>query len=509
MTALNIESYKDLKQDPADVTATLLVLVAQSVNSFVIKDNMINSTFSLPLTPEPFEPSRASVVINALWFTSLVLSLTTASFAILVKQWLKEFPPSDWMSPREHLEERLRRYDGFMKWHVLDIANALPLVLQLSLALFFVGLGEFLRQLHPFIGWWISALTYIWFASFTFVTLAPLRFSYCPYRTPVISIRRVLGKENFCQWISSIARVLRNAGRRLARGRRPQGEDIEMMAADNDSRAAVVPVVEQAREEPKSLVDSKHAKSGLEILKRVDAFFFDDDLLSAMRVCLTGSEFDLNTILEWIPEVVANRYGGRKPQTLDDRTLSSLAMDGLKPVVAIIVESMARDVGGRTPDDWAPFDIELPVSIRTALILVIRWVHLMPDCVSIFGGILNILLQLNADVTKDLVGNVLSRNWFVPRDSYFWITDAKSKCILVLGEQCPQSHFSGKIHQVHDTERPCQRTYRRCSLRVPQPDFPHRPRSSTGRRGRGRRSGQVADGSFTTVEGRGYGPVSS
>lgn len=48
--AFNIESYKSLQQEPSELTAELVGLLAQSVNSLMISGSMINPTF--PSSPE-------------------------------------------------------------------------------------------------------------------------------------------------------------------------------------------------------------------------------------------------------------------------------------------------------------------------------------------------------------------------------------------------------------------------------------------------------------------------
>ena len=50
-----------------------------------------------------FQAPLSAVRINALWFTSLVFALVTASLGMLVKQWLREYMAQDSISPEKHL----------------------------------------------------------------------------------------------------------------------------------------------------------------------------------------------------------------------------------------------------------------------------------------------------------------------------------------------------------------------------------------------------------------------
>ncbi|EJD44338.1 hypothetical protein AURDEDRAFT_166718 [Auricularia subglabra TFB-10046 SS5] len=87
--------------------------------------------------------------INAYWFISLVLSLSAALIAILGKQWVREFERSATNLPlKEVVGVRQLKFEGLEYWRVGDIISALPLLLQLSLALFALGILELLWYLH-------------------------------------------------------------------------------------------------------------------------------------------------------------------------------------------------------------------------------------------------------------------------------------------------------------------------------------------------------------------------
>lgn len=176
-------AYTALQQQPEDNTNQILAHISQQLSSLSVTGGFINST-TLPITAEPFHPSSSAVRIAALWSWSLVTSLITASFSILVKQWIHEFLARDTQDPQEQVKIRIFRDEGMRKWRVFEIAAFLPLLLQLSLLLFFTGLSEFLRELNPVVGWSTTALMIAWLAIFIFTTLAPIFSSQCPYKTP-------------------------------------------------------------------------------------------------------------------------------------------------------------------------------------------------------------------------------------------------------------------------------------------------------------------------------------
>ncbi|CAE7188373.1 unnamed protein product, partial [Rhizoctonia solani] len=90
-TAFIIESSKKLAQDPINTSADSLALISQTL--LAIASNTIVE--NLPALPGGngtlvFVPSRADIIVNALWYTSLALSLATSFIAMLAKEWPKE-----------------------------------------------------------------------------------------------------------------------------------------------------------------------------------------------------------------------------------------------------------------------------------------------------------------------------------------------------------------------------------------------------------------------------------
>ena len=111
-------------------------------------DNPLNGTSlvsqqidALPST----SPVSSSIRINVFWFISLVLSLTTVLIGIVSLQWLRElqeYPNS--LSSRDRFAMFNIRVRGLEAWYVPQIFAVLPVLLQFSLVLFFVGLVDFL-----------------------------------------------------------------------------------------------------------------------------------------------------------------------------------------------------------------------------------------------------------------------------------------------------------------------------------------------------------------------------
>lgn len=320
LTAFNIESYKTLQSDPSDVTIALLAQISQQLNSFTITANSLNSTtpFSLPsLTPK----APPSVRINSLWFSALVCSLATASLAILVKQWLREYAAQDNIAPRSRTRIRYWRWLGLTKWNVFEIAAFLPILLQISLCLFFGGLCLLLLSLDSVVGWIVTSLIIIWLSVYIAMTFAPVVSSKCPYRTPLL--KNILQKV---RW--------------------------ELQSTFGFGSFPIM------REEEVML---RHDVSlDIPILVSADETMMDDEFVdTTMRECL--SDADGREVISCIKDVIAHR-AGRELKTLHEvrvPDLRCLTNVGRSAVINILVDAVYRETSIRHQNEqtveWLPW----------------------------------------------------------------------------------------------------------------------------------------------------------
>ncbi|ESK80906.1 hypothetical protein Moror_1331 [Moniliophthora roreri MCA 2997] len=143
VTAFLIESYQWLSEDPADATVALLMQISAQ----------LNASQSIPAERPPFEADIFSIRVNCFWFLSLILSLTSALFGLLCKQWLREHQrDTQTRTPGEELALRQLRRESFEKWGVSSFLSALPILLEVALMLFFAGVLDLLwnRNRTPF-----------------------------------------------------------------------------------------------------------------------------------------------------------------------------------------------------------------------------------------------------------------------------------------------------------------------------------------------------------------------
>ncbi|KAK7051407.1 hypothetical protein VNI00_004907 [Paramarasmius palmivorus] len=138
VTAFLVESYQWLSEDPKDTAVILLTQISHQLNG---------THFASDRTP--FSPEASSIRINCFWFLSLIFSLTSALFGLLCKQWLREYQRDvPTRTAAESLALKQLRRDSFEKWGVASFLSALPILLELALLCFFVGVLDLLWTLH-------------------------------------------------------------------------------------------------------------------------------------------------------------------------------------------------------------------------------------------------------------------------------------------------------------------------------------------------------------------------
>ncbi|KAI0091444.1 hypothetical protein BDY19DRAFT_885220, partial [Irpex rosettiformis] len=184
LTAFLVVSYQRLLPDTASQMLTISSQTLAAMQQISLQmSNSSTRPLAIATDTIPFQPSNADIRINVLWFASLIFSLITASFGMLVKQWLREYLAVENPSPRARLRIRHYREPALRHWKVFEIAAVLPLVQQLSLALFFIGLCYFTASVHDSIGHTSLPLVAGWAFCFSTVAILPLFFPRCPFKT--------------------------------------------------------------------------------------------------------------------------------------------------------------------------------------------------------------------------------------------------------------------------------------------------------------------------------------
>ncbi|EIW53850.1 uncharacterized protein TRAVEDRAFT_132874, partial [Trametes versicolor FP-101664 SS1] len=132
LTAFNVQSYLLLQPAAPDPSIAILQQISSQLGSFSINLPFVNSTQSTSANrlntgagAAPPIP-RWAVWLNTLWFSSLILSLTSASVGIMVKQWLNEYTSGVSGTSRHAARVRQHRLNNLKQWRVEDIVGTVP-----------------------------------------------------------------------------------------------------------------------------------------------------------------------------------------------------------------------------------------------------------------------------------------------------------------------------------------------------------------------------------------------
>lgn len=326
---------------------------------------------STPSTPSsPFQPPITAIRINILWFASLVISLSTASFAILVKQWLRAYMAFATASPQGQLRVRHFRRSGLTAWRVFGIASSLPLLLQISLALFFAGLCIFTWDVHPTLGKTTLPLVGAWAFLFLVVTIAPSFTTRCPYTTPALAgitcaIRTHVYAPIACIMVKHIPHGIVWTLYRIFNWMLGHIHIAVIQSAYRLFRD----LNDQLREYEPILLEEldmqKNVQHDLKILAAADALQADDHMLATtIKSALEQSDANWVQLVEFAVEIIGNRVpvvdSELNPEHISKtyRTLSPMVQEVINQIfrsqaVLKLAENLEIDAGSVDfPKNW-------------------------------------------------------------------------------------------------------------------------------------------------------------
>lgn len=182
-----IEGYKNLKPDSANTTVFILAQISQQLAGLSNGTHVSAVDQAAVLAGLPFSPSASAFWVNALWFASLVTSLTCALLATLLHQWARRYLHRTQRRYSPYARARIRAFfaEGADKFCLSTVVEFLPALLHLSVFLFFAGLVIFLIDINRSIGVGILTLVAICGLSYTIFTVIPILFHDSPFQTPL------------------------------------------------------------------------------------------------------------------------------------------------------------------------------------------------------------------------------------------------------------------------------------------------------------------------------------
>ncbi|KAG8913048.1 hypothetical protein FRC02_005694 [Tulasnella sp. 418] len=197
-----MDSNKSLRPDPVETTNNLLRLLITHRND--------NITLSVTDLNPGYQSSSSAISINSIFFASLSFSLTAAFGAVTAKQWLTEYSNTGLVRALHHQgRERQAKFKGLETWHLRFIMDILPVLLQVSLLLFLIGLIEFLWAIE----WKVAAIQLVLSAAGIAVYLTTIIIGVAvptsPFQTP---LSKYIFKFLTTTWrgIEAVGRVIKS-----------------------------------------------------------------------------------------------------------------------------------------------------------------------------------------------------------------------------------------------------------------------------------------------------------
>ncbi|CAG7847593.1 SubName: Full=Uncharacterized protein {ECO:0000313/EMBL:CCA74490.1} [Serendipita indica DSM 11827] len=175
VTAFIVETYKLLQPDQSEITNQLLIALTR------------NEAASPETTGSNFTPPQYAVRVNAFFFASLFTALLSALAAMLLKQWISYYTQGLKRISSKQIRARTRqfRYDAVRRWKLGGVVALVPVILHLSLFLFFVGLIDLLFSINPKVAGIAIALVACTGVFYVFTNLATLVSESAPFHSPI------------------------------------------------------------------------------------------------------------------------------------------------------------------------------------------------------------------------------------------------------------------------------------------------------------------------------------
>ncbi|KAJ6517866.1 hypothetical protein DFH09DRAFT_1098657 [Mycena vulgaris] len=168
LTAFLTESYKTLNPDTGKTTIALLTQISRQLAAAANA-----TTFESASSPDSFVPPRAPS------FATL--------YATLLEQWSRDFIHNSEIRSAPVIRARVFSYlyYGLKRFKMHTVVEIVPLLLHTSLLLFLAGLVTFLAPVNSLIMTVVATFSGVVAAVYLVLTLLPIAYLDCPYRTPL------------------------------------------------------------------------------------------------------------------------------------------------------------------------------------------------------------------------------------------------------------------------------------------------------------------------------------
>ncbi|CAE6496081.1 unnamed protein product [Rhizoctonia solani] len=188
VTAFIVESSNLLQEDPADVSAQTLLIISQTLMALANDTQPVGLPSST--TDTPFSPSRSAVAVNALWYLSLSLSVSTSFLAILAKEWCHSFITGRTGHPCLQARRRQKKWTMLERWKMRELILVLPSLMHLSLLLFAIGICIYVWDISPVVAIPVICVCGMVIAFYVWSSLTASLLEFFPYQTMASRVLR-------------------------------------------------------------------------------------------------------------------------------------------------------------------------------------------------------------------------------------------------------------------------------------------------------------------------------
>ncbi|EUC61819.1 hypothetical protein RSOL_407680 [Rhizoctonia solani AG-3 Rhs1AP] len=135
-----IESSSRLRTDPTDTSTEVLLIISRTL--LAISNNTqppdLEVASNVNSGSAAFKPSTSAIIINAMWYLSLSLSVATSFLAMFAKDWCHSFMAGRIGHPCTQARRRQQKWNMIKHWKMREIIRILPSLIHLSLCKQFV-----------------------------------------------------------------------------------------------------------------------------------------------------------------------------------------------------------------------------------------------------------------------------------------------------------------------------------------------------------------------------------
>ncbi|KAN0135275.1 hypothetical protein V8E53_006840 [Lactarius tabidus] len=184
-----VESYKWLSPDSGDQTVELLNVTVNLITQ-------LSQQLGIPVegitveSSEPFQQTFSALMVNVIWFASIVICIGCAVFATLIQQWARRCLALTQGRGTPYERAQLRRFlsKGLKTFQAERIRQLLGMLMHLSLLLYSVGLIVFIFHIDRQLVFMAVGYIFCCFLIYVIPTVLPFFFLNCPFNTPFTAI---------------------------------------------------------------------------------------------------------------------------------------------------------------------------------------------------------------------------------------------------------------------------------------------------------------------------------